>query len=140
MHHDLIPYMGLPDDYKLGYKVTKYSKFQHYSCSMSLDPPYRNIPTIVKGLRYYYYKWTYAPHKFYPLCCFKYIMDAYEFHKEYLNRDIKRYIVPCAYIPSNWNLSIQTWFKHYAVWGDLSFPQGTQLASKIMLVGDLIVP
>ena len=76
IHHDLFPYMGLPENYKLGYKVTKYVKFQHYSCIVTKLLICARPVRVILGKEYYHYKWTEPESVNYPLLCFKYITQS----------------------------------------------------------------
>ena len=138
LHHQLKPYMGLPDNYKLGYKVTRYKNFQHYSCVLgsTINKKWSGL-----GIPYYHYKWSYPnQNNKAGLCCFRNYIGAVnfyeqmEFHKPYRQKNgIRYYIVPCVYILST---NQHQWDSSYL----LRNTYGGVFADKIMLVGDLIIP
>jgi len=139
LHHQLYSNINLPENYKLGYKVTKYKNFQHYSCVV------KDIITrtgeYIFDQKYYHYKWTEAPSINYPLFCFDSYLSAREFY--YYNIlgcscSLSYYIMPCVYVLSIYETIKWEWsYKHTYL---VNLPKGTVLASKIMLVGDMIIP
>ncbi len=145
--HNLWPHLNnkLPFDYKLGYKVCRLNNFEFRSCVMSdkhLRSYHYDLPKDFDKIIYRYYKWTQEPDENHPLVCFNVLSDAKKFTKLHFHdfnaTNNLPYIVPCVYVESIWSEVVSSWFSEYTF--IIIPPDGTQLASKIMLVGGLIIP
>lgn len=142
MHHDLIPSIKLPDDYKLGYKVCRIINSQpcSYLARLPSSKQFFILQTSIlpRRIKYYYYKWVEPANIWSPLMCFDNFMDVRNFMVDVQDRyKYNIYIIPCVYIESD--IDPKWWFDLYSMYGKI-IPEGTQLAKEIMLVGDLIVP